>query len=109
MCVTFVRVLTPVLEPNQRRLLLEALRPPVGYQLDRAIGTTFGLDLQALLLAPLAFTFFQWEDVDGDPTKDPLALLEALRRYAEKLSIFCQAGYISVPQRHRCTLLWRGR
>jgi hypothetical protein len=87
-----------MLEPNQRRLLLEALRPPVGYQLDRAIGTTYGLDLEALLLAPLAFTFFQWEDADGDPTKEPLALLEALRRHAEKLSIFCQAGEIPVPQ-----------
>ena len=98
MCATFLRVRAQVLEPNQRRLLLEALRPPVGYQLDRAIGTTYGLDLQALLFAPLAFTFFQWEDGDGDPTKDPLALLEALRRNAEKLSIFCQAGEISVPQ-----------
>ncbi len=96
--MTFVRVLALMLEPNQRHLLLEALRPPVGYQLDRAIGTTYGLDLQALLFAPLAFTFFQWEDADGDPTKDPLALLEALRRHAEKISIFCQAGEISVPQ-----------
>ena len=48
MCATFLRVRAQVLEPNQRRLLLEALRPPVGYQLDRAIGTTYGLDLRTM-------------------------------------------------------------
>jgi len=87
-----------MLEPNQRRLLLDALRPPIGYQLDRAIGTTYGLDLEALLFVPLAFTFFQWEDAESGPTKDPLALLEALRRHSGKLSIFCQGGEITVPQ-----------
>jgi hypothetical protein len=86
-----------MLPPHERSLLLESLRPPAGYRLDRAVGTTFTLDLLTLLTTPLAFTFFDWEDSDGQPTADPLALLEALRRHAERISVFCHAGYISVP------------
>lgn len=76
---------------------MEALRPPAGYELDRAIGTTFSLDLLALLTAPLSFTIFGWEEEDGSPTADPLALFEGLRRYSDRISIFCQAGQIAVP------------
>jgi len=93
-----------VLAPRDRRLLLETLRPPAGYQLDRAIGTTYSLDLLALLTVPLAFTFLDWEDEQGDATGDPLALLEASRRHAEKITIFCEAGRILVPT-HRQPLL----
>jgi len=38
-----------MLPPNQRELYLSALRPPLGFQLDRAIGTTYSLDLVTLL------------------------------------------------------------
>lgn len=92
-----------MLEPRDRRLLLESLRPPAGYRLDRAIGTTFSLDLLTLLSVPLAFTSFDLEDDGGGQTADPLALLEAVRRYADRISVFCQAGQIAVP-RSRQTL-----
>jgi len=78
-----------VLEPQDRRLLLDALRPPAGYTLETAIGTTFSLDLLALLTVPLAFTLFDWEDEEGRPMADPLALLEAVRRHADHVAIFC--------------------
>lgn len=87
-----------MLAPRDRRILLDALRPPPGYRLDRAIGTTFSLDLLALLTAPLAFTFLDWEDEDGRPTADPVALLEAIRRYSDRITIFCEAGRIAVPK-----------
>lgn len=88
-----------MLDPHDRRHLIEALRPPPGYQLDYAIGTTYSLDLLALLTAPLAFTFFDWEadGALGRPTADPLALLEALRRHADRITIFCDAGRIAIP------------
>ena len=86
-----------MLNPRERTLLLESLRPPARYELDFAIGTTFTLDLIALLTAPLAFTLFDWEDREGRPSADPLALLEALRRNASRILIFCQAGQIKVP------------
>ena len=88
-----------MLNPQDRSLLLETLRPPAGYMLDHAIGCTFSLDLHALLTTPLAFTFFDWEEDSGDITSDPLALLESVRRNADRISIFCQAGQISVPRK----------
>lgn len=87
-----------MLETDRRRLVLEALRPPPGMRLDFAVGTTYSLDLLALLSAPLAFTFFDQHQEDGQPLSDPLALLESLRRNAGKVRIFCQAGRIRVPR-----------
>ncbi|MSR47713.1 MAG: hypothetical protein EXS13_11725 [Planctomycetes bacterium] len=95
-----------MLETRDRRLLLEALRPPDGYAFSEAVGTTFTLDLLALLSAPLAFTLFDWEDADGRPQADPLALLEALRRHADHIHLFCQAGYVSVPPADQRLLGW---
>ena len=86
-----------MLRADRRRLMLDTLRPPRAYRLDRAIGTTFTLDLETLLTAPLAFTFFDWEDEEGRPTADPLALIEGLRRHADRIHLFCQAGYTKVP------------
>jgi len=87
-----------VLAPRDRTLLLGALRPPEGYRLDRAVGTSFTLDLMALLTVPLAFTFADWEDDDGRPKADPVALLHALREHARRVHLFCQAGEIRAPR-----------
>jgi hypothetical protein len=87
-----------VLSPRNRTLLLESLRPPVGYRLDHAIGTSYSLDLLALLTAPLAFTFFDWEDKHGKPSEDPIALLESIRRNAARMHLFSQAGEIKLPK-----------
>ena len=87
-----------MLEPLDRRHLFDALRPPAGYDVDIAIGTTYSLDLMALLAVPLAFALFDWEDESGKVNADPLALLEAARRYAGKTHIFCQAGQIHLPR-----------
>jgi hypothetical protein len=93
-----------MLDPRGRQLLLAALRPPEGFRFDCAVGTTFSLDLIALLTAPLAFAMFDWQDDEGrlaadpaGPGTDPLALLESLRRCADRIHLFCQAGQIKVP------------
>lgn len=86
-----------MLEPQERHLLLEALRPPSGYELSLAIGTTFSLDLLALLTAPVAFTLFEHDSQRADPLK----LLHTMRHYAEKICVFCQAGQIKIPTQHR--------
>ena len=89
----------PVLDPQDRVLFTEALRPPEGYELSWAIGTTYTLDLVAAVAAPLAFALFDWQQDDahvGGP--DPIPLLEALRRYADRLTVFVQAGRIAVPK-----------
>jgi hypothetical protein len=90
-----------VLEPESRQLLVDALRPPEGYTLDRAVGTTYSLDLMSLLVAPLAFALFDREAADGRLIADPIALLEAVRRHADRIDVFCQAGQIAIPREHR--------
>ena len=95
-----------MLGTRERTLLLESLRPPAGYRLRRAVGTSYTLDLIALLTAPLAFTFFDAHDEDGVPVADPVALLEALRRHAENVTLFCQAGAIAVPKPEQTLLAY---
>jgi hypothetical protein len=90
-----------MLPPNQRELYLSALRPPPGFHLDRAIGSTYSLDLITLLSLPLSFALLAMTNDEGKLIRDPVALLHALRTYANRLTIFCQAGGIAVPaQRH---------
>ena len=86
-----------MLDPRERELLLESLRPPEGYRLSGAIGTSYTLDLIALVTAPLAFTLHDWEDEEGSTVSSPLALLESVRRHSEMITLFCQAGEIKVP------------
>ena len=89
-----------MLRPDERQHLLELLRPPDGCQLDVAVGTTFTLDLISALMLPLSFSFFDWEHEDGELVADPLALLEALRRYEDRFTIFCQSGQIRLPKKY---------
>jgi len=86
-----------MLEPQIRKLLFDSLAPPPGCRLDWAVGTTYSLDLIALLAAPVAFAFADWQDQDGKPVVDPLALLKATRQYADRILLFHQAGRIHVP------------
>lgn len=91
-----------MLEPEGRQPLLDALRPPPGFVLDRAVGTSYSLDLLALLTAPLAFALFDRVSADGDRLEvDPIALLESVRRHADQIDIFCQAGQIAPMKEHR--------
>ena len=85
-----------MLAPEIRSLLTDGLRPPDGTRLDLAVATTFSLDLNAMLLAPLSFALF--DSSRSDPVAaDPIRLLEAVRRYGERITVYCQAGGISVP------------
>jgi hypothetical protein len=89
-----------MLRPEERQHLLELLRPPTGCKLDVAVGTTYSLDLISALMLPLSFAFFDWEHTDGELVADPLALLEALRRYGDRFTIFCQSGQIRLPPKY---------
>ncbi|MCC5847841.1 MAG: phospholipase D family protein [Verrucomicrobia bacterium] len=86
-----------MLEPGVRGELVEALRPPSGYEVDYAVGTTFSLDLMAMLLVPLSFALLEVEDHE-EMVSDPLLLLEALRRHADRVDLFCQGGAIHLPK-----------
>jgi len=89
-----------MLAPVDRRLLLDVLAPPDGYSLDHGVGTTYTLDLLALLRVPLAATTLPWSGSGGGPVNNPFALLTALRRNAGRISLFCHAGATKVPANH---------
>jgi hypothetical protein len=86
-----------MLEPNVRQNLIQALRPPPEYDVSYAVGTTYTLDLMTLLVVPLAFALLEVGEEERDRT-DPLALLDALRRYADRVDLFCQGGGIHLPK-----------
>ena len=92
------------LTPETRVLLTDALRPPAGYRVEIAVGTTYSLNLTALLLAPLSFALFDQGNADEIGAVDPIRLLEAVRRYADHTTVFCQAGGIHVPSNYRSIL-----
>lgn len=92
------------LAPETRVLLTEALRPLPGYRVELAVGTTYSLDLTALLLAPLSFAVFDQANSGDINAVDPVRLLEAVRRHTTHTTVFCQAGGIHVPSNYRSIL-----
>lgn len=74
------------------------LAPPIGYELDHAVGTTYSLDLEAILLIPVALFFA--EDLDINPKEVRDDTLEALVEVSKKVSIYHQRGKIRVPEQY---------
>ena len=62
---------------------------------DEAIATTFSMDPALLLEAPV---FLALMAADGQTDPDPLAVLEAIRRYSKRITVYVQRGRIQVPQ-----------
>ena len=64
-----------------------------------------------MLLVPLTFAAIDQrgsEEGPGDPDQgvDPVALLESVRRYADRLTVLVQAGGIAVPAKYRPMLTY---
>ena len=57
---------------NDRLFLGELLSPPSGYQLDQAIGTSYSLDLSALLSVPMALYFSEHPEINLEKGIIPL-------------------------------------
>lgn len=83
-----------MLSPDERSVLLDALRPPPSMVLDAGVATTFTLDLAAALVPPLAFAAVELRRTD-----DPIAALHSVRACGNRLDVFHQAGQIAVPLR----------
>lgn len=78
----------------------ELLTPPEGYVVDYAVGTTYSLDLQALLTVPLAFGFIT--DLGDDIENiNKLYTLSAIAETKKKFSIFCDAKNIKIPGKNQ--------
>lgn len=90
-----------MLSPDDRQTLLDALRPPFGFQLGCAVGTTFSLGLDAALTAPAAFALYAATDAAEQREVEPLELLDSIRRHAGRYTVFFQAGQVAVPAQRR--------
>lgn len=88
-----------MLDPKQNRIYYgDQLIPPDDYELDLAIGTTYSLDLEALMVLPVALFYAQ--KIDGDGEELRFDMLEAITKAAEKIKIFYQNGQLKVPKKY---------
>lgn len=83
-----------MLNPNSRSLYTSALTPPPGMIFDEAVATTFSMDPALLLEAPVYLALIA---ADGQTDPDPLSVLEAIRRYSKRITVYVQRGRIQVP------------
>lgn len=85
-----------MLNPNNDRLDYgQILAPPAGFYLDFAVGTTYSLNLDALVGASLSLGLS--EETDSELMNNPVCLLEALRSVGDKVALFCESGQIQMP------------
>ena len=84
-----------MLNPNSRSLYTSALTPPPGMVFDEAIATTFSMDPALLLEAPVYLALMV---ADGQADPDPLSVLEAIRRYSKRITVYVHKGRIQVPR-----------
>lgn len=89
-----------MLEPKSMRVLHDAIRPPLGFELEHLVVTTFTLDLVSLLSVPLAFTWFGSHGDTDAAAREPLELLAAVARSAQRITVFHQGGQVTVPAKH---------
>lgn len=83
----------------------EQLIPPDGYELVKAVGTTYSLDLETLMVLPVALFYAQ--TLDGDPNELRYDMLDAITKAADKITIYCQKGQIKVPDKyHHLMAFW---
>lgn len=73
----------------------EALMPPVGYRLERAVGTTYSLDLETLTAVSIALGLI--EDTDSELISNPISMLSAFQKISDRITVFCEAGQIKLP------------
>jgi hypothetical protein len=85
-----------MLKPTADRLdYSKMLAPPSGYETVFAVGTTYSLDLDALIGISIALGLS--ESIDSGLKENPIYLLEALQKTANKVLVFCEGGQIKAP------------
>ena len=88
-----------MLRPDKNRIDYgKQLQPPLGFELDAAIATTYSLDLNALLAIPIALCFH--DTLEGDLKGEKMALFEAIDQLKGKLIICYQRGNVHLPKEY---------
>jgi hypothetical protein len=87
-----------MINPTQNRLDYgEILSPPLNYELDFAIGTTYSLDLKALVGALISLNLS--EEMGSNLTNNSIFLLRVLRESTDKVALFCESGQIHLSNK----------
>jgi HKD family nuclease len=68
-------------------------------QVERAIGTTYSLDLQALLAVPVAMYYSKSMETDFEKDENPFDVFDAISKASKTVTILCQKGKIKVPKK----------
>lgn len=85
-----------MLDAKNNSLFYDALlKAPEGYTFNHAVTTTYSLDLESILLIPVALFFSADFDFKAHQNRDDL--IESLTKASDHISIFCQRGKIKVP------------
>lgn len=88
-----------MLHPKNNRLDYgEQLIAPEGYELNYAVGTTYSLDIEALMVVPVALFYSQTLDKETEGIR--IDILDSLTKASNKISVFCQKGKIKVPAKY---------
>ncbi len=68
------------------------LMPPEGFALEKAVGTTYSLDLEALIASLISMGLSV--ETDSTVAKNDYAIINALQKLGNKVLIFCESGQI---------------
>lgn len=85
-----------MLQPDNRAVYLDAVRPPPGYRFGEAIATTYSLELSKLLTVPVSLAL-PGLDARRVGKESAVTLLESIRRVSSKVTLFCNVGSIAAP------------
>ncbi len=92
-------------EVSERRSFVDLIRPPSGYRLEAALGTSCSLDFVALTAALMAMVD---AELQGEGQRaDPVECLQAITRMADRVQVFVQRARIASPREvSKITLLY---
>ncbi|MEJ1242173.1 phospholipase D family protein [Chryseolinea sp. T2] len=94
-----------MLHPQNNRIDYgEQLVPPPGYELNRAIGTTYCLELEALMVLPVALFYAQ--TLESKPIEIRYDMLEAITKAAEKITVYYHNSQLKVPVKYHYLLAY---
>ena len=80
---------------NSRLDYGKQISPPPGYVLDRAVTTTYSLEMMALLSVPVALIYSK----NLDDRENWMNLFDSIRKASEKLKVYCQKSKIIDPKK----------
>lgn len=86
-----------MLKPKTDRLSYsEMLKPPEGYRLGAAVGTTYSLDLETLVAASLPMAIA--ENPERDILENPICVMHSMRKVSDRVVLFCEDGQTKLPR-----------